>query len=406
MQIFVTGVYASGKTSLAKKIAAEKMTNYISFDDLYDYQLQEDQYDKIAKILTNNFVIDAIPFNQGIKGTNWDSFFRDQAVNGYEVICCYCPSESEWIDRVNQKEATIPVPVTHGPKESLGLRLKRLSGAKAIFEALVRRVKNFLYRIQNLMQRVKESVHVWAITNFTEEGKTPPQFPRSLIDEHFSEYRLFYLEYLPILEKMCDVKYYDTLANEYTSLEELRKRMNLPLLTLKERIYKHEYDTYYQDIEILKVIGYSRSLLTWKRLKNITTWAGKTVLDVGCFHGYFSFKIEESGALKVIGLEKSGTVLKTTRLLAEIIGSQAEFYEWTGGDDYPDCDIILFLNVIHHFGDREMQRKALAKIKAGTEVIFEINKDQIPLIKELFTIKRSMSSHRKNRVVCLAAKSS
>ena len=108
----------------------------------------------------------------------------------------------------------------------------------------------------------------------------------------------------------------------------------------------------------------------------------------------------------MIGLEKSGTVLKTTRLLAEIIGSQAEFHEWTGGDDYPDCDTILFLNVIHHFGDREMQRKALAKIKAGTEVIFEINKDQIPLIEELLTIKRSMSSHRKNRLVCLAEKRS
>lgn len=402
MQIFVTGVYASGKTTLAKKIAAEKMTTYISFDDLHDYQLQEDQYDKIAQMLPNNFVIDAIPFNQGVKDTNWDSFFRDQAVNGYEVVCCYCPGESEWIDRVNQK----PIPVTHGPKESLGLRLKRLSGVKAIYEALVRRVKNFLYRILNLLLRTKERIRAWAIANFTEEGKTPPQFPESLTNDHFSEYRLFYLEVLPILEKMRDVKYYDTLANEYTSLEELKKRMNLPLLTLKERIYKHEYDTYYQDIEILKMIGYSRSLLTWKRLKNITTWAGKTVLDVGCFHGYFSFKIEESGALKVIGLEKSGTVLKTTRLLAEIIGSQAEFHEWTGGDDYPDCDTILFLNVIHHFGDREMQRKALAKIKAGTEVIFEINKDQIPLIEELLTIKRSMSSHRKNRLVCLAEKRS
>ena len=396
MKIFVTGVYGSGKTFLAKKISKEENLPYISYDDVYDYQLHEDQYNRIMGSLPENYVIDAIV------GTNWKAFIEDQVNKHFSVICCYCSNKDVWIERVKEK----PAPVIGPERETLMVRAKRVTSIKILCEAIFKRVLKVLRWGKNKLLQVNPRIQTWWIKNFTEEGRTPAYFPPYFTNEHFSLYRKFYLEKIPLFEKMSNIKYYDTIASEYTSLSEMKSRLNLPLLEIEEKIYQHGYDTFYQDIESLEIIGYSRSLLTWKRLKRIINWQGKTVLDIGCFHGYFCFKIEELGAKRVVGLEKSSTVLDVTRKLAQLINSHAEFREWVGGDDYPECDVVLFLNVIHHFGDLDMQRNALKKVRPETQAIFEINKEQIPLIEELFTIVKSLSSHRKNRRIFLATRNS
>lgn len=393
MKIFVTGVYGSGKTFLAKEIAQKKNLQYVSFDDVYDYKSEENQYDRIMGELPEAFIIDAIV------GTDWEAFVADEQKNNFSVICCYCPDKDTWLARVNRKPSPDLGPA--GPtKESISTRLKRVTSVKILAKAIARRIVNTLRLSRSYISRIQ----AWWIKNFTEEGRTPPYFPPYFTNGHFSAYRSFYLNAIPYLERMRNVRYYDTITGEYTSLNEMKLRINLPLLALEERIFQHGYDTFYQDIEVLGIIGYSRSVLTWKRLEDIIDWRGKKVLDIGCFHGYFSFKIEEMMAKEVIGLEKSTTVLETARQLGELVDSKVEFREWSGGDDFPKCDVILFLNVIHHFGNIDMQRKALEKVSPGTQVIFEINQEQAPLVEELFKTTKRLSSHRKGRKIYLATR--
>src|SRR4030043_1245442 len=53
------------------------------------------------------------------------------------------------------------------------------------------------------------------------------------------------------------------------------------------------YDKGYQDIELpsgTALKGYSDSAKTWERLSAALDFKGAQVLDIGCFHGFFSFK--------------------------------------------------------------------------------------------------------------------
>ena len=78
--------------------------------------------------------------------------------------------------------------------------------------------------------------------------------------------------------------------------------------------------------------------------------SGKTLFDIGCAYGYFSFEAEKRNAKRVVGTELKRHRFLGCNILKEIIGSNCEFY-------YQDVftnpvqgqfDIVLFLNVIHH----------------------------------------------------------
>ena len=58
------------------------------------------------------------------------------------------------------------------------------------------------------------------------------------------------------------------------------------------------YDKYYQDIECINFIGYTKSSKTWDNIKDLVDWKDKKVADLGCFHGYFSFKSAKTSAKK------------------------------------------------------------------------------------------------------------
>lgn len=65
MRLFVTGMYCSGKTWVAKRIADREQVSYVSFDDIWDYQ---DPSDARAGLfldqLPEDFVVDAIPYGE------------------------------------------------------------------------------------------------------------------------------------------------------------------------------------------------------------------------------------------------------------------------------------------------------------------------------------------------------
>lgn len=157
------------------------------------------------------------------------------------------------------------------------------------------------------------------------------------------------------------------------------------------------YDKKYQDIEYIDFKGYSESYKTWNAIKDLIEWKDKTVADLGCFHGYFSFLIARHGGI-VTGMDRSPEVLETTEILNEAYGNIIKTKQWVGGELVPDTfHVALVLNVLHHFGDQE---KALQNIKAQW-VVFEVKYDQRFLISQYFKEIRTVPSHRVGRIIVL-----
>ena len=162
---------------------------------------------------------------------------------------------------------------------------------------------------------------------------------------------------------------------------------------LKEYLDSQDYDKYYQDIEILDFIGYSKSYESWKTISELgVDWKDKTICDLGCFHAYFGIKVMKEGAKKVIGLDATPPVIPTAKFITEFSGVDMEFLQWVGGEETPKCDIALCLNMLHHCENQDL---TLSKMNCDYAV-FEINPDQKELVEKYFETVIQASSHREN----------
>ena len=79
---------------------------------------------------------------------------------------------------------------------------------------------------------------------------------------------------------------------------------------------------------------------------------GKTVLDIGCNEGFFSFEAERRGASRVLAIDKGEDARAKFALVKKILGSQVEFSDQNLFDIQPArlgrFDIVFFLAVLHH----------------------------------------------------------
>jgi 2-polyprenyl-3-methyl-5-hydroxy-6-metoxy-1,4-benzoquinol methylase len=158
------------------------------------------------------------------------------------------------------------------------------------------------------------------------------------------------------------------------------------------------YDKYYQDIEYLDFVGYTSSWKTWETIKSLVDWKDKTVLDVGCFHGYFSFNVARRGA-KVLGLDIWPQVIETTSILNKEYGNLVSLRVWAAGDLVAEhFDVALFLNVLHHFKDPD---KVISQDIDCSTGVFEVNDNQVDMIEKYYIVDRKFPSHRPGRVILL-----
>ncbi len=176
-----------------------------------------------------------------------------------------------------------------------------------------------------------------------------------------------------------------------------------PKLT-RELVLKHleaqTYDRYYQDIEALGIHGYVHTSKTWDNIADLVDWKDKSVVEMGCFHGYFCFQVEQRGASPVTGLDHSEAVLRTTRMIAELQGSRARFLLWKGGEATPVCDVALCLNMLHHCNDPHL---TLQNMRCRWAV-FEIKPEYAALVEKYFKVTTRRASHRDDRLILLAGK--
>lgn len=237
---------------------------------------------------------------------------------------------------------------------------------------------------------------------------------------------IIYVNNIPEWIDFKEAKFMDTSENSFKEINiNSPREINKYLKELNKPIFKQyldlidPYDQFYQDIEVINYIGYSKSYLTWERIQNLVDWKDKRIIDLGCNHGYFSFKVNKAGAKKVTGLDCNKNVLDTIEIIYWLMdyGYPVEQYDcnrmkystcnpilsfkyWESNDDITECDIILCLNVLHHFTNPEL---TLRQMKCK-QAIFEINITDLPLVEKYFKIIKQIESHRPNRTIILGEK--
>lgn len=77
---------------------------------------------------------------------------------------------------------------------------------------------------------------------------------------------------------------------------------------------------------------------------------GKTVLDVGCNAGFYSFRMAERGAA-VTGVDHNPRYLEQGRFAADVLGHEVEFLEldaYDVGELGRSFDYVIFMGVLYH----------------------------------------------------------
>lgn len=103
--------------------------------------------------------------------------------------------------------------------------------------------------------------------------------------------------------------------------------------------------------------------------------SGKSILDVGCRYGYFSFEAAKRGARRVLAVDFDDDALRKAEKLKQVIGTDVEFRKLDITRQVVDeqFDVVLCLNILHHLPDPigtlndlvEMTRERLVLEVAG-----------------------------------------
>jgi tRNA (mo5U34)-methyltransferase len=79
--------------------------------------------------------------------------------------------------------------------------------------------------------------------------------------------------------------------------------------------------------------------------------SGKSVLDIGCNAGFYSFEMWRRGAERVVGIDSDPQYLEQAHFAAEVLGAPIEFRKmsvYEVADLEEKFDVILFLGVLYH----------------------------------------------------------
>jgi len=107
----------------------------------------------------------------------------------------------------------------------------------------------------------------------------------------------------------------------------------------------------YHGIEVgtRKYGNFSHCEEVWKHISSKVNFVGKSVLDLGCYYGFFTFRAEENMARKSVGYDIGGLVNSCNRI-ARYKNSKSKF-ENKDLDTLSikeKWDTILVMNVLHH----------------------------------------------------------
>lgn len=79
--------------------------------------------------------------------------------------------------------------------------------------------------------------------------------------------------------------------------------------------------------------------------------SGKSVLDIGCNGGFYSFEMKRRGASRVLGIDTDEHYLRQARFAAQISGLEVEFEQmpvWDVASLGEKFDLVIFMGVLYH----------------------------------------------------------
>jgi len=115
----------------------------------------------------------------------------------------------------------------------------------------------------------------------------------------------------------------------------------------------------------------------WNRLKNVSDYSGKIIIELGCNMGLLStFLLSEKNASKCIGVDHDSKILQSAKLISEVYNVRPEFFQvnFDSKDNWEEkllaynADIIFALNVLNWINDKQRFLNFLSNFP---EVIFE-----------------------------------
>ncbi|MDD3491797.1 MAG: methyltransferase domain-containing protein [Candidatus Pacebacteria bacterium] len=341
--ILIYGLPGSGKTYLAKRLCKEKKAKYINFDLFHYYKTSNNKIEK-EKLL--NF-LESI-----IKTTKANTLVLD------------------------------------GFSENINLEdlIKELDLRSEIY---------FCFAAPHIIKRRQ--------TEKRKKKKCKIDYSEQAIKQLTSSLFIYVAHLNPNLITV------DTTNNKlaFIKKEDWKKRwMDLIFLSGFANTDNNQFFHYHR-IELpsgIIIKGYSESEKTWERIQNLVDFSDKSILDIGCCYGYFSFKIEERGAKDIVGLEKNKEIIDVAKKIHALKKSKIFFKQ---GEVENIClekyfDIILVLNMLHHVKNIS---KALDNIfSMGDCIIFEIPFEQEKIILEIgkkwnFQLSTQLNSHRGGREI-------
>ncbi len=182
-----------------------------------------------------------------------------------------------------------------------------------------------------------------------------------------------------------------------------------------EKLKTKNYDKYYQTINLpfgMKIKGYNADYehKSWDIISKLCNFENKKIADIGCFNGYFCFKVKECLAKKVVGYDKCIPAIETAKEVSNLKGLDVIFEVLDiEKQEIPEYDIILFLNISQHLKD---PTSAFEKIFAmGGKIIIEMDFSNISKTKVIeiaeehnHKLSKEIASARPNRVIMLFVK--
>jgi serine/threonine protein kinase len=115
----------------------------------------------------------------------------------------------------------------------------------------------------------------------------------------------------------------------------------------------------------------------WERLKNLSTYSGKSILELGCNMGLLSIHLlKEAGAAKCIGIDHDKKILESAKLISEVFDVSPQFKkinfdsakDWESDLLSENIDIVFALNVLNWVNDKN---RLLCFLSNFPEIIFE-----------------------------------
>jgi tRNA (mo5U34)-methyltransferase len=128
----------------------------------------------------------------------------------------------------------------------------------------------------------------------------------------------------------------------------------------------------------------------WQGFKDVVPkdLEGRSVLDVGCNAGFYSFEMKKRNAGRVLGIDADLHYLRQARFVGEQTGLEVEFRQmsvYDVGQLREKFDLVIFMGVLYHLRHPLLALDLLYEHVVGDQMLFQClqrGDERIPRLQE------------------------